>query len=108
MARHHDVLRDQPLEIIVEGTADPIGITRRFDKFRRYWIAGHPQLDRPIVDAVSAAQDLGGRVTRVAPGTDVFEVERAACFEIVYEHMLCHGTQSLGSRPDTARPHAAG
>ena len=66
MARRQDVLLDRRLEMIAMGSNNPVRIVRGFDKFRRHWIAGDPQLHRLIVRGISHTKNFSAGIGRIA------------------------------------------
>jgi hypothetical protein len=70
MTRHHDVMLNRGLKGVIVRAHDPVWICRSFDKFRRHWIAGDPQLHRFIVNGESAAEDFGAGIGRITVSAD--------------------------------------
>jgi hypothetical protein len=70
MTRHHDVMLDRGLKGVIVRAHDPARIRRRFDKFRRHWIAGDPQLHRFTIDGESTAGNFGAGIGRITVSAD--------------------------------------
>ena len=86
-ARRHDVLLDRGLEGVIVRAHDPAWICRRFDEFRRHWIAGNPQLHRFIVNGESTAENFGVGIGRIAVSADALEQRWTARLVISMQHM---------------------
>jgi hypothetical protein len=69
-ARRHDVMLDRALEVIAVGGNDQVGFLCSFDKFRRHWIPGGPQLHWFIVNGESTAENFGAGIGRIAVSAD--------------------------------------
>jgi hypothetical protein len=72
------VLYDRALEIRVVRNEHAIWIGRGFDDCWRHRFAGQPKLHRIIIDRVGDAPNIGARVSRVAGGSHLAQIEKRA------------------------------
>lgn len=78
VTRTQDMLLKQPLELVIEGADQPIGLSGCFYKFCGNGIAGKPKFYFTIINTIAAAPDVGVGMLRVAPGAHIRQVERGS------------------------------
>ena len=82
-----NVVLDRILEVCAVSTNNPGRIGRRLDELRRHRIARRPQLHRPVVNRIGAAQNLGRRISRILVSANCFQDCVAAGFIISVQYM---------------------